>query len=121
MKIKTFNSFLNDAETAINKFIADKTVIDIKMNTVLQGGKVFTHYLVVYEDGGKNEEVPVQMADGITTYTRPKGSDEPFQRVNMSISVPVSSNPKHHYPSWLDDPANRKKLQEYNLGMGRFE
>lgn len=102
MKIKTFNSFLNDAETAINKFLEGKTYVDIKTDTVVHNNKVFTQYTVVYEDGDKNEEVPVQMPDGITTYTRPKGSDEPFQRV-MSVHSPTG---------WMDLNENGYKVAE---------
>lgn len=82
MKIKTFNSFLNDAETAINKFLEDKTYIDLKTDTVVHNNKIFTQYTLIYEDGGKTEEVPVQTMDGVTTYMRAKGSNEPFQRVD---------------------------------------
>lgn len=44
------------AEERMNDFIADKAVVDVKMNTVLAANAAFfTRYLVIYEESPKED------------------------------------------------------------------
>lgn len=55
-QVKVFDDYEDDCIEAMNEFIKDKNVIDIKMNTVVAvTANFFTRYLVIYEGSGMNE------------------------------------------------------------------
>ncbi|MCR6096901.1 hypothetical protein HXA31_20290 [Salipaludibacillus agaradhaerens] len=49
-QIKSFDDYMHDCMDEVNEFMSDKDVIDVKMNTVVDGRHMITSYLVIYRE-----------------------------------------------------------------------